>query len=238
MRYRLPHFVLTLAVLTLSLCAPLVSAAADPGVGIFPLATLRHQPIERSLPECRYPRLITEAPSGTTFLTTSTVREVRREFLSSDLAAPSDLTNLTAVTDSSDFVDLFETLSQTFERLGYSAKASLITIESPIANAFVRRGKEVVITTTLLSRIRGRSEMAFILAHELAHVAFSHDSKGGIDAEVAADTLALRVVTALSFDPCSGSSVLERLGKPSEVTLASLKPRLNALHNKTFDLCG
>jgi predicted Zn-dependent protease len=136
------------------------------------------------------------------------------------------------------FSDLFKTLSLTYERLGYPVVAALVTIDSPVANAFVRKHHEVVITTTLINKINERSEAAFILAHELAHIALKHGAAAGIDAEVAADTLALKVVTALSLDPCSGSSVLERLGRPSELTLASLQPRLTALHDKTFDVCG
>lgn len=111
-------------------------------------------------------------------------------------------------------------------------------IDSPAANAFVRHTNEIVITKALVTRVTDESELAFILAHELAHVALRHDAKGGISAEVAADALALQVVTALDFNPCSGSNVLERLGSPAKVTLVSVTPRLNALHDKTEDTCG
>jgi Zn-dependent protease with chaperone function len=96
----------------------------------------------------------------------------------------------------------------------------------------------VVLTDALLARVTDRSELAFILAHEVAHVALGHGIHGGIAAEVAADALALQAVTALGFNPCSGPSVLERLGTPSQLTLVSVTPRLHALHDKTSPICG
>jgi Zn-dependent protease with chaperone function len=96
----------------------------------------------------------------------------------------------------------------------------------------------VVLTDALLARVTDRSELAFILAHEVAHVALGHGIHGGIAAEVAADALALQAVTALGFNPCSGPSVLERLGTPSQLTLVSVTPRLHALHDKTSTICG
>lgn len=95
-----------------------------------------------------------------------------------------------------------------------------------------------MLTGALVAKVSDESELAFILAHELAHVALNHDSHGGVSAEVAADRLALQVVTALGFNPCSGSHVLERLGSPAQVTLISVTPRLHALHNQTEDTCG
>jgi predicted Zn-dependent protease len=96
----------------------------------------------------------------------------------------------------------------------------------------------VVLTDALVARVTDRSELAFVLAHEVAHVALGHGIHGGIAAEVAADALALQVVTALGFNPCSGPSVLERLGAPSQLTLASVTPRLHALHDQTSSMCG
>jgi predicted Zn-dependent protease len=129
-------------------------------------------------------------------------------------------------------------MSDYYRTLGYAIPTALVVIDSPAANAFIRKKTEVVLTQTLLAHVTDESELAFILAHEFAHVALGHTIHGGISAEVAADSLALHVMTALGFDPCSGTNVLERLGSPSRLTLVSVAPRLNALHDKTLDRCG
>lgn len=133
---------------------------------------------------------------------------------------------------------LFNRITEHYRALGHSTPSALVVIESRTANAFIRRKTEVVLTQTLVTQVTDESELAFILAHEVAHIALGHTINGGVSAEVAADALALQVVTALGFDPCSGSSVLERLGSPAQLTLVSVAPRLNALHDKTFDRCG
>ena len=136
------------------------------------------------------------------------------------------------------FSEVFNKISRHYRDTGYTTPTTLTLLDSASINAFVRHKDEIVVTAALLAKVPDESELAFILAHELAHVALNHDSHGGIPAEVAADALALRVVTALNFNPCSGSTVLERLGTPAQVTLVSVTPRLHALRNQTEDSCG
>lgn len=133
---------------------------------------------------------------------------------------------------------LFRRITQHFVERGYTVPENLVVIDSRAPNAFVRHGREVVMTSAMARQVTEPSELAFILAHEVAHVALGHRLQGGISAEVAADTLALKVVTALGFNPCSGSSVLERLGSPSQVTLVSVTPRLHSLQDQTSSFCG
>ena len=133
---------------------------------------------------------------------------------------------------------LFHRITTYYAELGYNIPETLTVAASRSPNAFIRKGREVVLTTAMTREVTDVSEVAFILAHEVAHVALGHHVQGGISAEVAADTLALKVVTALGFNPCSGSSVLERLGSPSQLTLVSVTPRLQALHNQTSSFCG
>jgi Zn-dependent protease with chaperone function len=135
-------------------------------------------------------------------------------------------------------VSLFLTITRYFEAHGYHAPGNLTIVHSGTPNAFARKRREVVLTDSLVARVTDRSELAFVLAHEVAHVALGHGIHGGIAAEVAADALALQVVTALGFNPCSGPSVLERLGTPSQLTLVSVTPRLHALYNQTSSMCG
>ena len=133
---------------------------------------------------------------------------------------------------------LFDRISHYFVEQGYKVPRTLTVIDSRSPNAFIRKGDEVVLTTAMAKQVTEPSEVAFVLAHEVAHVALGHRLQGGVSAEVAADSLALKVVTALGFNPCSGTNVLERLGSPSHITLVSVTPRLHALHNQTSSFCS
>jgi Zn-dependent protease with chaperone function len=133
---------------------------------------------------------------------------------------------------------IFKRVSDTLNQMGFSHRAHLTVTQSSSLNAFARNQNEVVLSRELLRRVTDHSEIAFIVAHECAHLALGHGANGGIAAEVAADSLALKVVIALGLNPCSGSSVLRRLGTPYQLTLVSVRPRLNALYDETFEKCG
>ncbi len=147
-------------------------------------------------------------------------------------------TGISPLLPSEKTLGLFHRITHHFRGQGYTVPETLVVIDSRAPNAYVRKGNEVVLTSAIARQVSDPSELAFILAHEVAHVALGHRVQGGISAEVAADTLALKAVTALGFNPCSGSSVLERLGSPSRLTLVSVTPRLHALQDQTSSFCG
>jgi hypothetical protein len=163
---------------------------------------------------------------------TSSLREAPTPF------SPIANTSTIPLVPSESTTNLFHRISEYFAERGYETPTTLTIIYSKAPNAFVRRGREVVLTSAIMTQVTEPSELAFVLAHEAAHVALGHHARGGIAAEVAADTLALNALVALGFNPCSGSSVLERLGAPAQVTLVSLSPRLDALHDQTSSFCG
>lgn len=211
-----------------------------------PLAQAQHLPHQRvaesianrftttiPLKQCQYPRLWSErnAPSLTQPIRESLTRPPQplvtsRSFVDAPYLPGHKLTKL------------FDRIAAHYTTLGHTRATSLRIIDSPAPNAFIRHRNEVVLTQALVAKITDESELAFILAHEMAHVALGHGVRGGISAEVEADALALHVVTALNFNPCSGSNVLERLGSPAQLTLVSVTPRLHALHDKTVDRCS
>ena len=47
-------------------------------------------------------------------------------------------------------------------------------IDSPFPNAYARGSSEIVFTTALLDSIETRAEAAFVIAHELGHLALGH----------------------------------------------------------------
>lgn len=92
-------------------------------------------------------------------------------------------------------------------------------------------GRHVLLTTGLLARLRGDDELAFLIAHEMAHNILHHaaimrgdtvahgigrtfgDSGRTIRAiERAADALGAELMLDAGFDPVAGVAVLKRLG--------------------------
>jgi Zn-dependent protease with chaperone function len=185
------------------------------------------------LKQCNYPKLWSQ---GAPPILTQPIRE--------SLTGPSQAreSQTSAITPrflpEQKLTKLFDKISAHYATLGHTQAQSLRISDSLAPNAFIRHRTEVVLTRALVARVTDESELAFILAHEMAHVALGHGVHGGVSAEVEADALALRVVTALNFNPCSGSNVLERLGSPAKITLVSITPRLHALHDQTVDRCG
>ncbi len=114
-----------------------------------------------------------------------------------------------------------------------------ISIESSARpNAFVRDSSVVVITVPALEIVENSSELAFILAHELAHVALRHRRPGDPTNELHADRLALTLVQRAGFDPCASLVVLARLGAPYAASLESFGPRLKALQVNQGAACN
>ena len=60
----------------------------------------------------------------------------------------------------------------------------------------------------------------------------------GVRDEIAADKLALTLVSSLGLNPCAGAEVLDRLSAPLSATLVSISPRLDALHLSAPEKCG
>jgi hypothetical protein len=92
-------------------------------------------------------------------------------------------------------------------------------------------GRHVFLTTGLLTRLRTDDEVAFVIAHEMAHNILHHATimRGGAvkrglgrtlgrsgrivrETERAADALGGNVMIDAGFDPVAGAAVLDRLG--------------------------
>ncbi len=134
--------------------------------------------------------------------------------------------------------ELFNEILRSYQIRGMPIAARLKIENSSQVNAFVLRESEIVVTTPLLYTVLDRSELAFIFAHEMAHIALHHNHGSGVRAEIAADRLALFMVTRLGFNPCAGATVLDRLAAPLLASLVSISPRLQALHENAQKSCG
>lgn len=92
-------------------------------------------------------------------------------------------------------------------------------------------GRHVFLTTGLLARLRGDDELAFVIAHEMAHNVLGHaavmrggDVRRGLgrtlgrsgrivrDTERAADRLAGELMLDAGYDPVAGVGMLRRVG--------------------------
>ena len=92
-------------------------------------------------------------------------------------------------------------------------------------------GRHVFLTTGLIARLRNDDELAFLIAHEMAHNILGHAAimrsgavRSGIgrtlgrsgkvirETERAADRLGTQLMLDAGFDPLTGSQVLQRLG--------------------------
>ena len=134
--------------------------------------------------------------------------------------------------------ELFNEILRSYQIRGMPIAARLKIENSSQVNAFVLRESEIVVTTHLLYTVLDRSELAFIFAHEMAHIALHHSHGSGVREEIAADRLALFMATRLGFNPCAGAAVLNRLATPLLASLVSISPRLQALHENAQKSCG
>ncbi len=75
-------------------------------------------------------------------------------------------------------------------------------------------GRDMVVTQTMVDYTQSDDELAFIIAHELAHPMLGGTSSRGV--ELAADALGIELVILAGYDPQGGISLLERLGSEFE----------------------
>jgi len=135
--------------------------------------------------------------------------------------------------DANSVMEVFQSLIKGTKSDALMPKSRL-TIEHGLwANAFVRDESEIVVTTQLVKLMQDRSEIAFVIAHELSHIALRHSDSADTAAEIAADSLALQLMTAAGYNPRSADVVLERLARPLLASLVSISPRIQALRHQT-----
>ena len=121
---------------------------------------------------------------------------------------------------------------------------NLKVVSTPVPNAFAVGSNEVVVSSSLLDLLESKSEYAFILAHELAHVLLGHSHQDDrveepldalrrhIKQEFEADMLAFKLLSNTDFEPQAALNVLSRLGKfrheEGLPTLSALYPSIQA----------
>ena len=67
---------------------------------------------------------------------------------------------------------LLERLARHWPENGYALQVGIASLDAP--NAFALPGGQLLVTSALLEEVRSENELAFVLAHELGHVAGRH----------------------------------------------------------------
>ncbi|MBX7145330.1 MAG: M48 family metallopeptidase [Oligoflexia bacterium] len=86
----------------------------------------------------------------------------------------------------------------------------LINNAEPVAGSFA--SGTIVVSRGLLLDLKSEGELAFVLAHEMAHIALGHRAEGSTEkvsvAELAADRLGLALIARSNYDPRVAVSAL------------------------------
>lgn len=102
--------------------------------------------------------------------------------------------------------------------------ANITMSRSPNINAEINiYSRDMTVTRAMINYTQSDDELAFVIAHELAHPVIG----GGATTrwqELAADALAVELVIRARYDPQAGIALLRRLGNEFEWTNDSLYP--------------
>ena len=127
---------------------------------------------------------------------------------------------------------------------------SVTIVRSPLPNAFALGNDNIVVSSGLLDMLDSRDELAFVLAHELAHFQLGHirhaltggstapqSSPDLLQRELDADSRARAMLRGAGFDDHAGSELLKRIlranwskslgGAPAPGTVAARIKALN-----------
>lgn len=129
-------------------------------------------------------------------------------------------------------------LRRLLARLGPEAQSLRIhVVDRPGPQADLLGGQVLVLRTGLLAQVRDEDELAFVLAHELAHRRLAHVAArrrtewDAPAAELAADRLAAQTLQGLGYRASAGSGLLRRLllSTHDQQASALIRSRLAAL---------
>lgn len=127
-------------------------------------------------------------------------------------------------------------IGELLARIDPAAQPRLYVIEHPAPQAELIGGEVLLVRSGLLQAVRSDDELAFVLAHELAHGALGHVEARrrpewrALEAEIAADAWARTRLAARGFRPEAGAELLSRLepGLP-EAARPVVRDRLQAM---------
>lgn len=151
------------------------------------------------------------------------------------------LTSFLIVTSQSSFANprRVASIKESIESL-MGIRVRLVVLDSKKIDAYVHPMGYIVLTNGLLEHFGSNSEIAFILAHEMAHLIREHYkdveevmglSKGSYDLEkeIEADRYAVLYMEALHYQPGTSIKVLEGLLTLKSGNSSQIEKRIKAL---------
>jgi predicted Zn-dependent protease len=105
-------------------------------------------------------------------------------------------------------------------------------------NAFIRQQSNVVITKGLLAEIHQSDDLAFVLAHELAHMQLKHTRSASIEHEREADAYAINLIEQAGFSPCGVPDLLSRVLAAGGRSEKLSRPRTQPLSDAISATCN
>lgn len=131
-------------------------------------------------------------------------------------------------------------LAQLLGRLDGAQPVRLYVLRGTSAQAELLGGAVLRLRTGLLAAVQDEDELAFVLAHELAHRQLDHLAArrgpgwDAMQAELAADRAAQERLVALGYRRSAGLALLQRIAGRAEPPASSLmQPRIEALRRWT-----
>lgn len=143
---------------------------------------------------------------------------------------------------------IFEQIGKSQISSSYGCYPQITVIDNPLPVAQISTCDSITFSNGLLELVHDRSELAFIIAHEMAHQLLGHlhehhDDKSSshhhhhwsAHEELEADKLALSLMEHGGFDETKASVLLTRLGdfgKDFGIRLADVHPTLDARRDR------
>jgi hypothetical protein len=124
------------------------------------------------------------------------------------------------------------------EPLRHAPRLTVTITNSPDLNAFIRNGSELRITRGMLERLAGPADVAFLVAHELAHLQLRHQHDASLTDEIEADALAATLVVQAGISPCGAPALLSRVLADSARPETIQVERTQALVSTISGTCG
>lgn len=105
----------------------------------------------------------------------------------------------------------------------------------------------MLITQGMLDHVNSDDEIAYVLAHETAHVMLGHTNPlyirgvtSSAEAEANSDRIAVYLMLRAGYDPCKAKGIWKRLrDKHGDRTVATSHPNYSTrIHQLSFPVCG
>jgi predicted Zn-dependent protease len=90
----------------------------------------------------------------------------------------------------------------------------------------------------MLAELRQPADLAFVLAHEIAHIQLEHLNSASLRHEIAADAYALTLIERAGFSPCGVPDLVSRILAAAGRPVTVYHERTRSLSERISATCG